>query len=187
MAFLFGSAYAESNERGQIAINVYDSEITTNWVYFLFGALKNVFSRRFSASWAKVCRVTGTKQLFLSSLNLHTSYFALHAFLKYALFKAKNFIPTLFTNFQNSKPPRFHKREITTNWLYFLFGALKNVFSRRFSASWARVCRVTGTKQLFLSSLNLHTSYFALFFRIPNPHALISMSNNKCTHIHFDQ
>ena len=39
-------------------------------------------------------------------------------------------------------------------WFHFLAGALKNVLSRRFSPFWARVGRVTGTKQLFCHGLN---------------------------------
>ena len=38
-------------------------------------------------------------------------------------------------------------------WFQFLAGALEKVLSRRFSAFWGRVGRVTGTKQLFCHGL----------------------------------
>ena len=41
-------------------------------------------------------------------------------------------------------------------WFQFLARALKNVLSQQFSMFWARVSRVTGTKQLFWCSLNMY-------------------------------
>ena len=44
------------------------STITSPWFQYLSRALKNILSRRFSSFWARVGRVTGTKQLFCHSL-----------------------------------------------------------------------------------------------------------------------
>ena len=43
-------------------------------------------------------------------------------------------------------------------WFHFFACALKNVLSRRFSPFWARVGRVTGTKQLFCNGHTITVS-----------------------------
>ena len=57
-------------------------------------------------------------------------------------------------------PPTFYN---FVPMISILAGALKNILSRRFSPFWARVGRVTGTKQLFCHGLiirNLHQRFF---------------------------
>ena len=55
--------------------------------------------------------------------------------------------------------PEYHHQLFTISfhkspWFHFLVGAFKNVLSRRFSPFWARIGRVTGTKQLFCQGLS---------------------------------